>query len=157
MLFRSPIVTFGDNNKGKTEGYGCLKTGNVIIEDVSIMNGLMHNLLSINQFCDKGFAVNFDREKCEIIHKKSLKPALQGVRKGNLFIADLQSGSQDEVNCFYAKASSEDSWLWHKRFSQLKFKTMNSLVKRELVKGLPQMEFSSEGLCEACQIGRAHV
>ena len=78
-------------------------------------------------------------------------PALQGVRKGNLFIADLQSGSKDEVNYFYAKASSDESWLWHKRLSHLNFKTMNSLVKRELVRGLPQMEFTQEGLCEACQ------
>ena len=28
---------------------------------------------------------------------------------------------------------------------------MNSLVKRELVRELPQMEFTREGLCEACQ------
>ena len=27
-----PVVTFGDNNKGLTEGYGCLQAGNVIIE-----------------------------------------------------------------------------------------------------------------------------
>ena len=32
---------------------------------------------------------------------------------------------------------------------------MNSLVKRELVRGLPQMEFTQEGLCEACQKGKS--
>ena len=32
---------------------------------------------------------------------------------------------------------------------------MNSLVKRELVRGLPQMEFSSDGLCEACEKGKS--
>ena len=31
--------------------------------------------------------------------------------------------------------------LWHKKLSHLNFKTMNSLVKRELVRGLPQTEF----------------
>ena len=81
--------------------------------------------------------------------------ALQGVRKGNLFIVDLQSGSKDEVNTFYAKASSDERWQWYKKLSHLNFKTMNSLVKRELVKGLPQMEFTQKGVCEACQKGNS--
>ena len=45
-----PMVTFGDNNKGLTQGYGSLQAGNVIIENVSIVQGLQHNLLSISQF-----------------------------------------------------------------------------------------------------------
>ena len=49
-----PMVTFGDNNKGLTEGYGYLEAGNVIIDNVSVVQGVKHNLLSISQFCDKG-------------------------------------------------------------------------------------------------------
>ena len=150
-----PVVTFGDNSKGLTQGYGSLQDGNVIIDQVSVVQGLQHNLLSISQFCDKGYGVLFDKERCQILHKKNGLLALQGVRKGNLFIADLQSGSKDEVNHFYAKASSDESWLWHKKLSHLNFKTMNSLVKRELVRGLPKMEFTHEGLCEACQKGKS--
>ena len=30
-----PVVTFADNNIGRTDGYGRLKFGNVVIEDVS--------------------------------------------------------------------------------------------------------------------------
>ena len=150
-----PVVTFGDNSKGITDGYGCLEAGNVIIDNVSCVEGLKHNLLSISQFCDGGYSVHFDKEKCLISHKKDAKPALHGVRKGNLYVADMNSGNKDEVNCFYAKASSDESWLWHKKLSHLNFKTMNSLVKRELVRGLPQMEFTQEGLCEACQKGKS--
>ncbi|XP_063942734.1 uncharacterized protein LOC135150381 [Daucus carota subsp. sativus] len=40
-----PIVTFGDNSKGRTTGYGNLHAGNVIIEKVSLVEGLKHNLL----------------------------------------------------------------------------------------------------------------
>ena len=146
-----PVVTFGDNNKGLTQGYGSLEAGIVIIENVSIMEGHKHNLLNISQFCDKGYDVLFDKEKCQILHRKNGLPALQGCKEKNLFVADLMSGCKDEVNCFYAKTSPDDSWLWHKRLSHLNFKTMNSLVKRELVRGLPQMEFTQKGLCEACQ------
>ena len=150
-----PIVTFGDDSKGFTTGYGKLKAGNVIIENISLVKGLKHNLLSISQFCDKGYNVDFRKDKCLISNRKDEKLTLLGVRKGNLFIADLSSTSEGEVTCFYAKASSEQSWLWHKKLSHLNFKTMNSLVKRELVRGLPLMEFNQEGLCEACEKGKS--
>ena len=150
-----PTVTFGDDSKGFTKGYGNLKIDNVIIENISLVEGLKHNLLSISQFCDKGYKVDFRKDKCLIYHKKDKDLTLQGVRKGNLFIADLNSTKDGAVKCFYSKASSDLSWLWHKKLSHLNFKTMNSLVKRELVRGLPQMEFTQEGLCEACEKGKS--
>ena len=150
-----PWVTFGDDNKGFTKGYGNLEIGNVVIENISLVDGLKHNLLSVSQFTDKGYKVNFKSEQCSIINKKDKKLALQGVRKGNLFVDDLFSARKGEARCFYSKASTEDNWLWHKRLSHLNFKTMNSLVKRELVRGLPDMEFCKEGLCEACEKGKS--
>ena len=139
-----PVVTFGDDIKGFTTGYGNLEISNVIIENISLVYGLEHNLLSISQFCDKGYDVSFYKERCLISNRKDEKLALTGVRKGNMFIADLNSTSKGELKCFYSKASSNLSWLWHRKLSHLNFKTMNSLVKRELVRGLPQMEFYQE-------------
>ena len=146
-----PEVTFGDDSKGYTTGYGCLEIGNVIIEDIPLVEGLKHNLLSISQFCDKRCEVVFKKEKCLISNQKNQKLTLNGVRKGDMFIADWNSAGNGQVMCFYGKASADDSWLWHKKLSHLNFKTMNSLVKRELVRGLPEMEFCPEGLCEACE------
>ena len=48
----------------------------------------------------------------------------------------------------------DDRWLWHKKLSHLNFKTMNDLVRKDLVRGLPKLEFSKDGLCDACQIGK---
>ena len=58
-----PVVTFGDNITGLTQAYGSLQAGNVIIDQVSVVQGLQHNLLSISQFCDKGYGILFDRER----------------------------------------------------------------------------------------------
>ena len=69
-----PVVTFGDNNKGLNQGYGSLQARNVIIENVSVVQGLQHNLLSISQFSDEGYGVFFDKEKCQILHKKNGLP-----------------------------------------------------------------------------------
>ncbi|XP_017442817.1 uncharacterized protein LOC108347874 [Vigna angularis] len=51
----SCCVTYGDNNKDKVVGIGKIQTlSSYIIENVLLVDGLKHNLLSINQLCDKG-------------------------------------------------------------------------------------------------------
>ena len=114
-----PWVTFGDDNKGFTKGYDSLEIGNVVIENIFLVDGLKHNLLSVSQFTDKGYEVDFKSEQCNIINKEDKKLALQGVRKGNLFVTDLFSVCKGEARYFYNKASTEDSWLWHKILSHL--------------------------------------
>ena len=54
-------VTYGDNNKDKIFGVG--KVGmnpSTSIENVLLVDGLKHSLLSVGQLCDKGFLVSFD-------------------------------------------------------------------------------------------------
>ena len=57
-----PWVTFGDDNKGFKKGHGNLEIGNFVIENISLVDGLKHNLLSVSQFTDKGYEVNFKSE-----------------------------------------------------------------------------------------------
>ena len=53
-------VTFGDNSKGKIIGVGSSgKNSSPIIENVLLVEGLKHNLLSINQLYDKDYRVIF--------------------------------------------------------------------------------------------------
>ncbi|KAK1384154.1 hypothetical protein POM88_021889 [Heracleum sosnowskyi] len=61
-----PCIAFGDDNKGYTKGYGLISKENVIIDEVALVDGLKHNLLSINQLCDKGFLVTFSKEACVV-------------------------------------------------------------------------------------------
>ena len=53
------LVTFVDNSKVRIVGYGKYKVGRIIIEEIAIVEGLEHNLLSISQFCEKGHYVHF--------------------------------------------------------------------------------------------------
>ncbi|KAL8124477.1 hypothetical protein AgCh_012210 [Apium graveolens] len=45
---------------------------------------------------------------------------------------ELDSTNKNDICCFYTKASEEQSKLWHKQLSHLNFKTINTLVKKEL-------------------------
>ena len=49
------------------------------------------------------------------------------------------------------KASVDERWNWHKKLSHLNFSNLNELVKRDLVRGLPKVLFTPDGLCDSCQ------
>ena len=58
---KSGHVTYGDNNKGRILGVGKIGTNSSSsIENVLIVEGLKHSLLSVSQLCDKGYLVSFD-------------------------------------------------------------------------------------------------
>ena len=58
-------VTFGENSKEQIIGSGEVgKNLSSCIDDVMLVEGLVYNLLSISQLCDKGHKVLFDTEAC---------------------------------------------------------------------------------------------
>ncbi|GKD06030.1 putative ribonuclease H-like domain-containing protein, partial [Tanacetum coccineum] len=60
------------------------------------------------------------------------------------------------LTCLFAKATSDESELWHRRLGHINFKTMNKLVKGNLVRGLPSKLFENNQTCVACQKGKQH-
>ncbi|GKC13195.1 putative ribonuclease H-like domain-containing protein [Tanacetum coccineum] len=60
------------------------------------------------------------------------------------------------LTCLFAKSTSDESKLWHRRLDHLNFKTMNKLVKGNLVRGLPSKLFENDETCVACQKGKQH-
>ena len=84
-----PAVSYGDGNLGQNLGYGNIEIGNVIIEKVALVSGLKHNLLSISQITYRGYHVNFMKEHCEIINKKTQKIVLTGYRHVNIYEVQL--------------------------------------------------------------------
>ncbi|KAK1396741.1 hypothetical protein POM88_006604 [Heracleum sosnowskyi] len=146
-----PTVSYGDGNIGQTLGYGNIIIGNVIIEKVALVKGLKHNLLSISQITDKGYHVNFYSTHCEVVSKESGHIALTGYMHGNIYEANIQSNTDGSPTCLISKASVDESWNWHKKLSHLNFSNINELVKKDLVRGLPNVLYTPDGLCDACQ------
>ncbi|GJX59824.1 ribonuclease H-like domain, reverse transcriptase, RNA-dependent DNA polymerase [Tanacetum coccineum] len=60
------------------------------------------------------------------------------------------------LTCLFAKATSDESKLWHRRLGHINFKTMNKLVNENLVRGLPSKLFEDNQTCVACQNGKQH-
>nr|GEW47304.1 hypothetical protein [Tanacetum cinerariifolium] len=63
-----------------------------------------------------------------------------------LYSITLQDTSSPNPICLMAKATSSQSWLWHRRLSHLNFDTINLLSKNDMVIGLPKLKFVKDHL-----------
>ncbi|GKA36738.1 putative ribonuclease H-like domain-containing protein [Tanacetum coccineum] len=78
-------------------------------------------------------------------------------RKNNMYSVDLKNiVPKGGLTCLFAKSTSDEFKLWHKRLEHINFKTMNKLVKGNLVRGLPSKLFENDQTCVACQKGKQH-
>ncbi|KAJ9536147.1 hypothetical protein OSB04_un000680 [Centaurea solstitialis] len=148
---RGPAVTFGGNGKGQTRGYGTLTNGVTTFKRVAYVEGLMHNLLSISQLCDKSHKVFFSKKNCKVKNRRK-EVILTGVRQADIYIINMNTSTDNF--CFVSRASTDTNWLWHKRLSHLNFKTLNQLCINNLVVGLPDFRYTKVSLCSACEKGK---
>ncbi|GJR21018.1 putative ribonuclease H-like domain-containing protein [Tanacetum coccineum] len=78
-------------------------------------------------------------------------------RQNNMYSFDLKNVvPSGGLTCLFAKATIDESNLWHRRLGHINFKTMNKLVRGNLVRGLPSKLFENDHTCVACQKGKQH-
>nr|GEV14487.1 ribonuclease H-like domain-containing protein [Tanacetum cinerariifolium] len=156
-------VAFGGNPKGgKITGKGKIKTGKLDFDDVYFVKELKFNLFSVSQMCDKKNNVLFTNTGC-VVFSSDFKPPnenhmlLRVPRENNMYNVGLKNIiPSGDLTCLLAKATLDESNLWHRRLGHINFKTMNKLVKGNLVRGLPSKVFESNYTCVACKKGKQH-
>ncbi|GJS78805.1 putative ribonuclease H-like domain-containing protein [Tanacetum coccineum] len=78
-------------------------------------------------------------------------------RQNNMYNFDLKNVVPSEgLTCLFAKATIDESNLWHRRLGHINFKTMNKLVRGNLVRGFPSKLFENDPIVLACQKGKQH-
>ncbi|GJR68830.1 ribonuclease H-like domain-containing protein [Tanacetum coccineum] len=142
--FDGGYVAFGGGAYGgKISGKGTLKTANLDFEDVYFVNELKFNLFSVSQMCDKKNYVLFTDTKCLVLSPNFKFPdenqiLLKVPRKDNMYSFDMKNiVPKESLTCLVAKATLDESMLWHRRLGHINFKNINKLVKDNLVRGLP--------------------
>ncbi|GJU63780.1 putative ribonuclease H-like domain-containing protein [Tanacetum coccineum] len=63
---------------------------------------------------------------------------------------------KESLTYLVTKATLDESMLWHRRLGHVNFKTINKLVKENLVRGLPIKHFENDQTCVACLKGKQH-
>ncbi|GJY01362.1 ribonuclease H-like domain-containing protein [Tanacetum coccineum] len=161
--FDGGYVTFGGGARGeKITGKGTLKTGKLDFEDVYFVKELQFNLFSVLQICDKKNRVLFTDTGCFVL-SPNFKLAdesqilLKIPRKNNFFSVDIKNiVPKESLTCLVAKATLDESMLWHRRPGHINFKTINKMVKDNLVRGLLAKHFENNQTCVACLKGKQH-
>nr|GEV72310.1 copia protein [Tanacetum cinerariifolium] len=156
-------VAFGGNPKGgKITGKGKIKIRKLDFDDVYFVKELKFNLFSVSQMCDKKNNVLFTDTECLVLSPNFKLPdasqvLLRAPRENNMYNVNLKNIiPSGDLTCLFAKATLDESNLWHKRLGHVNFKTINKLVKVNLVRGLPTKAFTNEHTCVSCMKGKQH-
>ncbi|GJS97454.1 putative ribonuclease H-like domain-containing protein [Tanacetum coccineum] len=157
------FVAFARSPKGgKITRKGKIRTGNLDFEDVYIVKEHKFNLYSISHMCDKKNSVLFTETECLVLSPNfklldESQVLLKVPRQNNMYSFDLKNVvPSGGLTCLFAKATIDESNLWHRRLGHINFKTMNKLVRGNLVRGLPSKLFENDHTCVACQKGKQH-
>nr|GEU89388.1 putative ribonuclease H-like domain-containing protein [Tanacetum cinerariifolium] len=156
-------VAFGGNLKGgKITGKGKIRTGKLDFDDVYFVKELKFNLFSVSQMYDKKNNVLFIDTECIVFSSDFKLPdenhvLLRVPRETNMYNVVLKNiVPLGDLTCLFSKETLDESNIWHRRQGHINFKTMNKLVKGNLVRGLPSKVFENNHKCIACKKGKQH-
>nr|GEV72236.1 putative ribonuclease H-like domain-containing protein [Tanacetum cinerariifolium] len=160
-LSNKGYVSFGQGGC-KITCKGTIKTGKLKFENVYFVKDLKYNLFSVSQICDNKNSALFTDSECIMLGRNfklldNDNVLLRTPRQHNMYSIDLNNiVPHKDLTCLVAKASADECMLWHRRLGHLNFKTMNKLVRHNLVRGLPTKCFENDHTCTACLKGKQH-
>ncbi|GKE57616.1 hypothetical protein Tco_1496801 [Tanacetum coccineum] len=124
--FDGGYVTFGGGAYGgRITSKGTIKTDNLDFDDVYFVKELKFNLFSVLQMCDKKNYVLFTDSECLVLSPNFKLPdenqiLLKIPKQDNMYSFDMKNiVPKDSLTCLVAKATSEESILWHRRLDLL--------------------------------------
>ena len=86
-------IRFGNDQFGSIMGYGDYVFGDSVISRVYYVEGLSHNLFSVEQFCDSDLEVAF-RKHSGFVRKLDGEDLLKGSRSTNLYTISIEDMMQ---------------------------------------------------------------
>eukprot|EP00253_Pinus_taeda_P016033 PITA_16033 len=145
-LEKEKKVSFGNDTPAFIKGKGSvLLKEKVKVGNVMYVDGLKHNLLSVNQMCDQGNEVIFRSNGCIVHELDTGETMIKGIRTpNNLYI--IKGGQQQ---CYLSK--NDERWLWHRRLRHLSFSQITKACKYQAVCDLPDIKIPDNTICKSCQ------
>nr|GEY02664.1 putative ribonuclease H-like domain-containing protein [Tanacetum cinerariifolium] len=117
---------------------------------------------NVSQMYDKKNSVLFTDTECPVLSSDFKLPdesqvLLRAPRENNMYNVNLKNIiPSGDLTCLFAKAILDESNVWYRRLAYVNFKTLNKLVKGNLVRGLPTKVFENDHTCVACKKGKQH-
>ncbi|KAE8662552.1 hypothetical protein F3Y22_tig00113302pilonHSYRG00055 [Hibiscus syriacus] len=152
------VVVTADNSRlpithiGKTIVTPRYNTNQVQLQDVYHVPGMKKNLLSVAQLTSSGHYVLFGPQDVKVYRdvKITETPTMEGRRLESIYVMSAESAYVDRTR------KNETSDLWHMRLGHVSYSKLSVMVKKSMLKGLPQLDVRTDTVCAGCQYGKAH-
>lgn len=122
--------------------------GKTKAQHVLFVDGLKHNLLSVNHLCDQGHEVIFTSKGCVVKELDTGKIVIKATKTpDNVYVLE-----GDNEHCYLRK--TEESWLWHKRQGHLSFRQLVKLSKKGAIRDMLNIIPPEDNICKTCQFSQ---
>ena len=147
-------VRFGDDSRIDIKGKGSVlfvsgEGERRILADVYYIPGLKSNIISLGQATESGCDVRMQGDYLTL-HDKDGKLITKDKRSMNRLYKVLMDGSKSK--CLQNEILSESD-RWHARLGHIGRNSMKSMIKKELVAGIPSVYIGKE-TCSSCLLGK---
>ncbi|GJY94407.1 ribonuclease H-like domain-containing protein [Tanacetum coccineum] len=148
------VVKGNKRNVVKASAYWVWRPKHKILDHVSRKNGNPQQDLKDKGVIDSGCSRHMTKNRSYFIDYEEIDRGfvafgdfkltgeshvlLKVPRKDNMYSVDVKNViPQGGLTCHFAKVTPDESNLWHRRLGHVNFKTINKLVRGNLVRGLP--------------------
>ncbi|KAM1906652.1 hypothetical protein ACFX14_026396 [Malus domestica] len=137
---------------GKTIVTPRYNSNQVPLQDVYHVPGMKKKLLSMAQLTSSGHYVLFGPREVKVYRdlKISEIPTMEGRRLESVYVMSAESAYVDRTR------KNETSDLWHMLLGHVSYSKLSVMVKKLMLKGLPQLDVRTDTVCAGCQYGKAH-
>ena len=146
-IYDGGVVRFANNTPKSIIGIGSIiLDGKINTDDVFLVEGLKHNLLSVSQIVEKGYMLEFKDGKRFIKNQMGRLVASRNLSRGNVYELNTTIGK-----CLVARI--DENWLWHKRFCHINFDNILKISRVNAVRDLPRID-KPNIMCRECVMGK---
>ena len=139
------MVTFGNNDEARVID----KIGTKI-QNVLHVQGLIHNLLSISQFCDEGQNVKFEKDMCKVLDKEGSSEVLLVLIRNNVYVVYMNDLDKDFELCLFTV--KDECVMWEKHLRHINTKHLVKIANQKMVSKLPKLTLSKDMFYNACSL-----
>ncbi|XP_022041412.1 uncharacterized protein LOC110943991 [Helianthus annuus] len=117
-------VRTGDDKRLEVQGIGevmiSIKGQKKKVQNVFYVKGLKHNLLSVGQLLQKGYKVEFMKERCTIKDTNDRTIGIIKMTNNKMFPLN----PENDISLALSMTTTDCSTLWHERFGHVNYDTL---------------------------------
>uniref|UniRef100_A0A251VAV7 Putative zinc finger, CCHC-type n=1 Tax=Helianthus annuus TaxID=4232 RepID=A0A251VAV7_HELAN len=147
-------VRFGDGSRVEIRGKGtvlfkCKNGDQFVLREVYFIPALNSNIISLGQMTEEGYEIVMRGDYLKISDEEG-KLIMKVQRSTNRLYKIVLHTSKPV--CLLTNLDDE-GWVWHARLGHVNFTTLGSLVRDELVEGVPRIKHPRQ-VCEGCLVAK---